>query len=90
MRIGHDRGGALKWSLVGPTHLLLVAINVFPHLRDVVFSFTNAELVGDSSRLFGGAHDARVFTDPQFALPLRRTALFVLPSVGDEPSVGGS
>src|SRR5262249_28170553 len=70
------RDGALKWSLVGPTLLLLVAFNVFPLLRNVVLSFTSAELVGEGSRFVGGAHYARVFTDLQFAIALRRTAAF--------------
>jgi multiple sugar transport system permease protein len=88
MRTGHDRGGALKWSLVGPTLLLLVAFNVFPLLWNVVLSFTNAELVGEGSRFVGGAHYARVFSDPQFAIALRRTAAFVALAVSIELVLG--
>jgi multiple sugar transport system permease protein len=88
MHARRERDGALKWSLVGPTLLLLVAFNVFPLLRNVVLSFTNAELVGDSSRFVGGAHYGRVFTDPRFALALRRTAVFVLLAVGIELAIG--
>ena len=83
-----DRDGALKWSLVGPTLFLLVAFNVFPLFRNVALSFTSAELVGDSSRFVGGAHYARVFSDPQFGAALRRTAVFVVLAVGIELAIG--
>jgi multiple sugar transport system permease protein len=76
-----DRDGVLKWSL-------LVAFNVFPLFRNIALSFTSAELVGDSSRFVGGAHYARVFSDPQFAAALRRTAVFVLLAVGIELAIG--
>ncbi len=83
-----ERGGALKTFLVGPTLLLLVAFNLFPLLWNVVLSFTSAELVGGGARFVGGAHYARVFTDPQFATALRRTALFVLLAVSIELATG--
>jgi multiple sugar transport system permease protein len=83
-----ERGGALKTILVGPTLLLLVAFNVFPLVWNVVLSFTNAELVGGGARSVGGANYARVFTDPQFATALRRTALFVLLAVSIELAIG--
>jgi multiple sugar transport system permease protein len=82
------REGVLKWSLVGPTLLLLVAFNVFPLAYDVVLSFTNAELVGDGARGVGGANYARVFGDPLFAAALRRTALFVGAAVSIELVLG--
>ncbi len=85
MRTGH-RG--LARILVAPTLLLLVAFNVFPLLWNVVLSFTNAELVGGSAKFVGGAHYARVFSDPQFATALRRTALFVLLAVSIELAIG--
>jgi len=84
-----DRG-VLKWSLVGPTLLLLVAFNVFPLLWNVVLSFTSAELVGEGSRFAGGANYGRVFADPRFAGALRRTALFVLLAVSIELVIGFS
>ena len=83
-----ERGGALKTILVGPTLLLLVAFNVFPLVWNVVLSFTNAELVGGGARSVGGANYARVFTDPQFATALQRTALFVLLAVSIELAIG--
>ena len=85
-----ERDGLLKWSLVGPTLLLLVAFNVFPLLWNVVLSFSSAELVGGETRAVGGMHYGRVFTDPQFGGALRRTALFVLLAVSIELAIGFS
>lgn len=81
-------GGALRWALVGPTLLLLVAFNVFPLAYNVFLSFTNAELVGEGARSVGGANYARIFEDPLFAAALRRTALFVFVAVSVELVVG--
>ncbi|MBK7875605.1 MAG: sugar ABC transporter permease [Planctomycetes bacterium] len=83
-----EGGGALRWALVGPTLLLLVAFNVFPLAYNVFLSFTNAELVGEGARSVGGANYARVFDDPLFAAALRRTALFVVVAVGVELVIG--
>lgn len=84
-----ERAG-LKWGLVAPTLALLVAFNVFPLLYNVVLSFTNAELVGGEWRWVGGANYTRVFDDPLFAGALRRTALFVVCTVGVELVLGFS
>ncbi|MFO1009749.1 MAG: sugar ABC transporter permease [Planctomycetota bacterium] len=83
-----EGGGALRFALVGPTLLLLVAFNVFPLAYNVFLSFTNAELVGQGARSVGGANYARVFEDPLFAGALRRTALFVLVAVSVELVIG--
>ncbi len=83
-------GRQLKWSLVAPTLLLLVAFNVFPLVYNVVLSFTDAELVGDTRHWIGGANYARVFADPLFAGALRRTALFVVCAVSAELLLGFS
>lgn len=85
MRPGH---GWLPRLLVGPTLLLLVAFNVFPLVYNVVLSFTSAELVGGGARGVGGANYARVFSDPQFATALRRTAVFVVLAVAIELVIG--
>jgi len=83
-----DRGGALKWSLVGPTLVLLVAFNVFPLLWNIVLSFTSAELVGGDAGFAGGLNYGRVFGDPRFAGALRRTAVFVVLAVSIELVIG--
>ena len=85
-----SRDAKLKWSLVGPALALLVAFNVFPLLYNVVYSFTNAELVGGDWRAVGGANYARVFDDPLFAGALRRTAVFVVSAVAVELGLGFS
>ncbi len=71
----------LKTAFVAPTLLFLIAFNVFPLLYNVVLGFTNAELVGGAWAWSGGANYARVFSDPEFAEALRRTALFVASAV---------
>jgi multiple sugar transport system permease protein len=80
----------LKWGFVAPTLVLLIAFNVFPLLYNVVFGFSDAELVGGESRGVGGANYARIFGDPAFAQALRRTAFFVLCAVGIELVFGFS
>ena len=85
---GREPGRLLKWSLVAPTLLLLVAFNVFPLVWNVVLSFSSAELVGGEARFVGGAHYGRVFGDPRFADALRRTALFVVLAVSIELALG--
>lgn len=90
MRSAHSGEGKLRWFLVGPTLVLLLAFNVFPLLWNVALSFTSAELVGGGARFVGGLHYDRVFTDPQFAGALRRTALFVLLAVTIELGIGFS
>jgi multiple sugar transport system permease protein len=82
------RGGLLRWSLVGPTLLLLVAFNLFPLIWNIALSFTSAELVGEGARSVGGANYARVFSDPRFAEALRRTAFFVAAAVTVELAIG--
>lgn len=84
-----DKGsGVLKWALVAPVLILLIAFNIFPLLYNVVLSFTNAELVGTSPGWNGVANYTRVFDDPQFAGALRRTAFFVVVATGIELILG--
>ena len=79
----------LKWGFVGPTLLFLIAFNVFPLVYNVALGFTNAELVGNTSGdPVGGANYARIFSDPQFAQGVRRTATFVVLAVGIELVLG--
>lgn len=73
---------------VGPALALLVAMNVFPLLYNVVLSFTDAELTGGAWRFVGGANYAAVFADPRYAASLRTTARFVACAVGLELLLG--
>src|ERR1051325_8275987 len=83
-----ERDGLLRWSLIGPTLLLLIAFNVFPLCYNVLLSFTNAELVGEGARNVGGANYARIFGEPLFQKALRRTAVFVVCAVTAELLLG--
>ncbi len=78
----------LALAFVAPALVFLIAFNVFPLVYNVALGFTNVELVGGSSVWRGGANYARVFSDPEFAAALRRTALFVGAAVAIELALG--
>src|SRR5262245_45181551 len=84
----HVSRGWLRYGFVAPTLVFLIAFNVFPLAYNVVLGFTDAELVGSGWRFKGGENYARVFDDPEFALALRRTALFVFLAVTIELALG--
>lgn len=83
---------SLKWSLVAPTLVLLIAFNVFPLLYNVVLSFTNADLTGGAWEWVGGRNYATVFSERSFAAKygaaLRTTGLFVVCAVAIELVLG--
>jgi multiple sugar transport system permease protein len=83
----HERA-PIRWAFVAPTLILLIAFNVFPLVYNVVLAFTNAQLVGGTTRGIGGANFARVFAEPEFAGAVRLTALFVLLAVSLELVLG--
>lgn len=83
----HERG-ALKYAFVAPALILLIAMNVFPLCYSVYLSFTDAELVGQSHRMVGGANYGTVFTRPEYARAIRTTAVFVLGAVSIETVLG--
>lgn len=78
----------LGLAFVAPTLVFLVAFNVFPLVYNLVLGFTNAELVGSGWDWRGTANYGRIFTDPQYAQAVRRTALFVFAVVGLELGLG--
>jgi multiple sugar transport system permease protein len=78
----------LGLAFVAPTLVFLVAFNVFPLFYNVVLGFTSAELVGSGREWRGTSHYARIFSDPGFALAVRRTALFVSSAVSLELLLG--
>jgi len=80
--------GWLRFGFVGPTLLFLLAFNVFPLVYNVVLGFTDAELVGSGWEWRGTANYGRLFSDPEFAGAVRRTALFVLGAVTIELGLG--
>ncbi len=86
----HGKSRLLALGFVGPTLVFLIAFNVFPLLYNVVLGFTDARLLGGERDWRGGANYARVFSDPEFAASVRRTALFVFAAVGAELALGFS
>lgn len=82
------RTGLLRHGFIAPALILLIALNVFPLVYNVVLSFTDAELSTDRSEWVGGDNYADVFTDPRFAAALRTTALFVAAAVSIELVLG--
>lgn len=84
------RGGESlrKWSFVAPTLILLIALNVFPLMYNIVLSFTDATLLADSWRFVGARNFSRVFSDPIFRNALLTTAKFVLFAVSIELILG--
>jgi len=84
-----ERGtGWLKYGFVGPALLLLIALNVYPLLYNVVMGFSDARLSGGQWQWVGGANYAEVFSEPRFADALRTTALFVFVTVSVELVLG--
>jgi len=84
----HQRTGLLKYGFVGPALVVLIALNVFPLVYNVVLSFTDAELTGGGAGSVGGANYATVFTRPKFVGAIRTTALFVGGAVSVELVLG--
>lgn len=77
MRTAGSERGWLRLGFVGPTLAFLILFNLFPLFYNVALSFTDAELVGQSSNWVGGRNYARVFEDERFARAVRTTGLFV-------------
>src|SRR5256885_4882041 len=78
----------LKWAFVAPTLLFLIALNIFPLIYNVVLSFTDKNLLSESSHFVGGRNYGRIFTDPIFSGAIRTTALFVFFAVSIELILG--
>lgn len=79
---------ALGWKFVSPALALLVALNVYPLLSNIVLSLTSAELTGGGWTWVGLANFRTVFTDPRYVGALSTTAFFTLVAVGVELVVG--
>jgi len=85
--MGEARTGLLKFGLVGPALVLLIALNVFPLLYNVALSFTASGMT-DSGGFAGTRNYAAVFSEPKFAAALRTTAVFVAAAVSAELLLG--
>lgn len=79
---------SLGWKFVAPALALLVALNVYPLLSNIVLSFTNAELSGGGWGWVGFANFKAVFTEPRYLAALNTTAVFTAIAVGVELLLG--
>jgi multiple sugar transport system permease protein len=82
------RRSILPILFVGPTLLLLIALNVFPLLYMIVMSFTNARIGSDTWEWVGTTNYQRVFGMSRYADSLQTTALFVVCAVSLELLLG--
>jgi multiple sugar transport system permease protein len=71
---------AVAWLFVGPTILLLLAVNIFPLLWTVYLSFTNfrANRLNQELEWVGVQNYSRVLTDPDIWRNFQITAHFVI------------
>ena len=74
----------LKYAFIFPALFLLIALNIFPLLYNIVLSFSNAELSGGDWQFIGGDNFATVFSDARFVTAIRTTSLFVFAAVSIE------
>ncbi len=84
------RGGdrLLKYSLVAPVLIFLIALNIYPLFHNIVLGFSNAKLTGGGFDFVGGANYGRIFSFPDYGAALRTTATFVVAAVGIELLLG--
>ncbi|MEM8981252.1 MAG: sugar ABC transporter permease, partial [Pseudomonadota bacterium] len=70
---------AIAWIFVGPTILLLLAINIFPLIWTINLSFTNykANRVGREVKNIGLRNYERILTDSDIWLNMQATAHFL-------------
>lgn len=82
------RTGLLKYGFVGPALVMLIALNIFPLLYNIVLSFTNAELEGGKLGFAGVLNYTTIFSSAKFVAAIRTTALFVVLAVSAELVLG--
>ncbi len=78
----------LGWKFVAPALALLLALNLYPLVSNIVLAFTNAELTGGGWTWVGLGNFVTVFGDPRYLAALRTTAVFTLVAVGVELLLG--
>lgn len=83
MRVAHKIKGlsdhAIAWLFVGPTILLLLAINIFPLLWTINLSFTNfkANRLNRAAEYIGFGNYKRILSDSDIWLSMQATAHFL-------------
>ncbi len=83
-----DAGTALGWKFVLPALGLLIALNVYPLLSNIVLAFSSAELSGGGWAWVGLEHFRTVFTDARYLGAVRTTVVFAAVAVGLELLIG--
>jgi len=88
--MNRPRTGLLKYGFVAPALALLIALNVFPLLYNIVLSFTDGDLSipVERYRSVGTANYTEVFSEPTFAAAVRTTVVFVFCAVSAELILG--
>lgn len=78
------------WGLLLPMLLMMALLNVYPLLRTIWLSFTDAPLISDGSALSMVGWDNYLYalTDPDFMAAFGRTLWFTVVSVGFEGIIG--
>jgi multiple sugar transport system permease protein len=82
------RTGWLKYGFIGPALVLLIALNIYPLIYNIVVSFSSARLSGAGFEFIGTRNYADIFTEEQFAGAIRTTAVFVGVAVSVELVLG--
>lgn len=83
----------MKWGLVAPALIVLIALNIFPLVYNIRLSFTSATLTQspDQQKVIGGRNYARIFAaddDNPYASALRTTGRYVISAVSIELVLG--
>ena len=83
----------MKWGLVAPALIVLIALNIFPLVYNIRLSFTSATLTQspDQQKVIGGRNYARIFAaddDNPYATALRTTGRYVISAVSIELVLG--
>jgi multiple sugar transport system permease protein len=80
---------ALGWLFIGPTILLLLAINIFPLFWTIYLSFTNYKANRNAPiRDVGLSHYSSILTDPEIWHSMQVTAHFVFWTILLETLIG--
>src|SRR5687768_6625437 len=83
-----DTGTALGWKFVLPALALLIALNVYPLLFNLVLAFTNAELSGGTWTWAGLEHFRTILADARYLGAVKTTIVFAAVAVGLELALG--
>ena len=88
--VRHVSDRTIAWAFIGPTMVLLLAINVFPLIWTVYLSFTNyrANRPNAEVKNVGIEHYQKILSDPDIWHSMQVTAHFVFWTVALETLIG--